>query len=1239
MFDNLLMQRPVARRFLHALLALAALCCAPAFAIQPDHPGAATPKLTRAFIEPRLQVLPDLEPSLALDVVSRSDGAAAAFLQRHGGSWEVRHDRRSDRPNLIQGSGVALLPGRGNILHNGDLGLHAAAPIDLAVVERELQQFIKQNHALLGSDGLDFMLDPENSAPFGDGNTHWFMAFQQHVDGVPVDEAYLFFRISHGNIIQFGNERVVPVEVMTQPTSRRENAFELAWRELAFPQGTRLSDVLDEGQLRILPMAAQGEQPATRYNGIPGNGYQHVLAWRFVFRVDDDPSTYEVLMDAQRNRILEVRNLTVNVDATISGGIYPVTNTDPEITVPMPFLAVSNGGAKVTDALGIYDYSGGTATTSLDGRYIRINDNCGAISLSSSIDGNLNLGNSGGTDCTTPGVGGPGNTHAARSGFYHLTRINRKAAGFHPGNAWLQGKLTARMNINDTCNANWNGTTVNFFKSGAGCSNTGELAAVFLHEWGHGMDSNTGGSANENASGEAVGDTFAFLETGDACIGENFQPGVPCHNCNTGCTGVRDVSVFSSAGTQVIASPATITDPQGADCGRYNCPYFRNGFPYNGPMGYQGHCESLIASSANWDLTQALVDRFGSTGWDEMDRIWYGSLVPSKSAYRVASGGTCNVNAEVDGCGATNWYTVFLAVDDDDGDLSNGTPNACRIWDAFDAHGIACGARPPCSNDFPDFRISLPEPEHSMCAPGDAALAIAIGSNMDFANPVTLAAGALPAGIDVQFSRNPAMPGSSANMTLSVDSQALAGNYSIVIDASAMDSPGHEATAQLNLSTQVPAMPQPLLPMDGALDQPRQPGFSWAEDPDALHYTVEIARDAAFTDIVASATVEGLQWTPATPLQPLTTHYWRVRASSFCGESIPSAIRPFTTGATFPEPYCAVSFPSGVEPITRVMLSAIDHASPVAASSPAHEDFLAAPGGMLTAGHSHEMRVEGTTAGNWTTYVSAYIDWNQDGVFSSDEAYQIGTLTSSTGNDGQQAVSVIEVPEDALHGPTRMRVLKRYSQAAPACNTSGYGQAEDYTVVVASPDGYQVGGTATGLQASGLQLQLNDGPTLAVASDGAFSFPALLPSGDSYLVEIVATPADHSCALDNASGTVGHADVDNVIVTCTFDPPPTRYTVGGDVHGLQGTGLMLQLNGESTLEINADGPFVFMDTLAESSAFAVTVSSQPQANPPQECVVDNGSGTIGSEHVRDVTVSCRNDPDWIFRDGFEASPQ
>jgi trimeric autotransporter adhesin len=498
-------------------------------------------------------------------------------------------------------------------------------------------------------------------------------------------------------------------------------------------------------------------------------------------------------VDAHGGDVLRLQDL--NRTAVVQGGIYPVTNTDTEVLRPFPFANVTNGSVKVTDGNGVYSYGSGTATVTLNGRYIRMNDACGAISLSAGAPGNINFGTSGGTDCTAPASGGAGNTHAARSGYYHLTNINRKAATFFPSNTWLNGTLQANMNINQTCNAFWNGSTVNFYRSGGGCSNTGEIAAVFLHEWGHGMDTNSGGSANENGSGEAVGDTFAFLETRTGCIGDNFRPGSPCHNCSsTQCTGVRDVSVFATGGAGTIARPSTVTADAGINCDRFSCPYLQQGiFPYQGPMGYEGHCESYIASGANWDLVQSLRATHGEAqGWALGDTIWYGSLTPSKSAYQVASGGKCNANATVNGCAATNWYTVYLPVDDDDGNLSNGTPNGCRIWDAFNAHGIACGTRPVCTTGATaDVSLAMTGP--ATVLPAANATYTLTARNLGPATATATVQDTLPAGSTYVSSSTTQGTCTPASGTVSCALGALAANGQATIQVT-VTAPGFATT-------------------------------------------------------------------------------------------------------------------------------------------------------------------------------------------------------------------------------------------------------------------------------------------------------------------------------------------------------------------------------------------------------------------------------------------------------------
>src|SRR5690606_15210417 len=125
----------------------------------------------------------------------------------------------------------------------------------------------------------------------------------------------------------------------------------------------------------------------------------------------------------------------------------------------------------------------------------------------------------------------------------------------------------------------------------------------------------------------------------------------------------------------------------------------------------------------------------------------------------------------------------------------------------------------------------------------------------------------------------------------------------------------------------IPAVPVLALPADGANGTASQPLFSWSADPSASGYTIQIASDAGFTNIVHTGTPAGPSYTPPSPLASLTTYHWRVRANSICGDSAFSAARTFTTGQVFPLPYCTVSFPSDVEPITRVLFDGVDHAS------------------------------------------------------------------------------------------------------------------------------------------------------------------------------------------------------------------------------------------------------------------------------------------------------------------------
>jgi hypothetical protein len=186
-------------------------------------------------------------------------------------------------------------------------------------------------------------------------------------------------------------------------------------------------------------------------------------------------------------------------------------------------------------------------------------------------------------------------------------------------------------------------------------------------------------------------------------------------------------------------------------------------------------------------------------------------------------------------------------------------------------------------------------------------------------------------------------------------------------------------------------------------------------------------------------------------------------------------------------------------------------------------------------------------------------------------------------------------------------------QICTVTNGSGTASANVTNVQVVCSNLYTIGGTISGLTASGLVLA--DGTQTVSPASGAtaFTFPTAVASGSSYAITVKTQPSGETCSVTNGSGTAT-ANVSNVQVTCTT----TTYTIGGTVSGLTGTGLVLQDNSGNNLAVSASGSFTFSTAVASGSTYSVTVLTQPAG---QSCSVTNGSGTA-SANVSNVQVTC-----------------
>ncbi len=677
-----------------AALAILLMAAVPAGAQKVKASRDALDDLTRVNTE--MWLPPQLEDVNTLRAkASREEGQSLSsvflewdrFLSEQGGGWSMIVDRLAGRPALLWGKGIAWIPGTANSIRSEDLELPPlvkSKDVPLGKVAAIALAFIDAHYGLFGVESADLRLNSMASGPMLD--YIYFLDFDWTYHGIPVERAHLVFRLNHGNLVQMGEEYISSSiqSLDPRPDLDAQTAWQILWGYLGGQ--TPEDEILEPGRLLVVPFSAAGS--AENRAVMPGQGMGYRLVYALLFRRHGVLGTWEARVDAHSGEILSF--LDRNDYGAVTGGVYQTSNLDTEAVRPLGFISVSNGTTKTCDAGGNYPYASGSATASLTGSYVKVVDSCGTSSLTTSTaPGDLAFGTSGGTDCTTPGVGGAGNTHAARTTYYHLTLWKEKAMAWLPSNTWLQGQLTDNVNLNQTCNAYWSGTSVNFFKSGGGCSNTGELPTVFLHEVGHGLDDNDGSPSSTVGSSESYADINALLMTHDSCIGVNFSPGVQCSgygNPCTACTGIRDADYAKHTYSTSPAVPIQLIATTGYHCSRSRT--------YPGPCGYEGHCESYIMSEVGWDLAMRDLPASGydvATAWFIADRLFFLSRPTSGDAY------SCPTLATANGCGTSNWYETYLAVDDDNGNLSDGTPHAAAIYAAFNRHAVACSTGNPTS--------------------------------------------------------------------------------------------------------------------------------------------------------------------------------------------------------------------------------------------------------------------------------------------------------------------------------------------------------------------------------------------------------------------------------------------------------------------------------------------------------------------------------------------------------------
>lgn len=340
-----------------------------------------------------------------------------------------------------------------------------------------------------------------------------------------------------------------------------------------------------------------------------------------------DEQKWLYLTDANTGAILYAENQIMNTDVAgnVAGNATQGWAADacgPEAPTGLPFARVSIGGT--------------VAYADWNGDYVIPNAGTGQVTVTSELRGQwFNVSDQGGTiptltqNVTPPGpadfLHNPANSaeylRSDVNSYYNANVVRSFVLERNPTFPTIanQTGFQINVNLNSTCNAFYDGSSINFYRAGGGCNNTG-FGTVVHHEYGHHLVAVAG--SGQDQYGEGFGDVMGVLITESPLLAIGFQ------SCSTGLRNADNNMTYPCSGEA------------------HSCAPLLSGVVYS----LRG--QLLAADPVGYYAT------------------WTGLSVNSVLLH---TGSTIDNGIGID----------FLTLDDDDNNLGNGTPHYSEISGAF----------------------------------------------------------------------------------------------------------------------------------------------------------------------------------------------------------------------------------------------------------------------------------------------------------------------------------------------------------------------------------------------------------------------------------------------------------------------------------------------------------------------------------------------------------------------------
>ncbi len=384
---------------------------------------------------------------------------------------------------------------------------------------------------------------------------------------------------------------------------------------------------------------------------------------RFVVRADDG----QVLHD--ENMILScaatdmpLGAMAIAAAGTVTGQVSANTTAstraaecDPEFTSPLPYAAVTANGTTVyADSSGEFSHphAGGVTTFggTLGGQWFSVNNEAGSTTSASSSGAS-------GDDISITYNPSPSELVTAQVNAYKEANLIRDMVlDSNPSYPAITGQTGWPINVNlgSTCNAYYDYSSINFYQSGGGCNNT-SFSVIVHHEYGHHLVAE--GGSGQGEYGEGMGDVMGVVLTGDNELARGFYSS----DCNNGIRNADNSCQYSASSC--------------SSCGS------------------EIHACGQLLSGCVWDTWLALEASGPITAQQVIRDLSVNSIL-------LHSGSSITDSIAID----------FVTLDDDDGNIDNGSPHYYEIAEGFGMHGLNVPELALLSITAPDGLPSLIDP-------------------------------------------------------------------------------------------------------------------------------------------------------------------------------------------------------------------------------------------------------------------------------------------------------------------------------------------------------------------------------------------------------------------------------------------------------------------------------------------------------------------------------------------------